>query len=91
LELENIELFDPVAQEHHRFPPARIITPSNRTKSTNGSRLMKRTKNGSAATKNQCQPQNQRRIERQRKWKAHGFGLSEEYTEQRQIYRKHKR
>jgi hypothetical protein len=52
LELENLELFDSVAQEQHRLPPARIITPSKRTKSTNGSRLTKRTKNGSAATKN---------------------------------------
>jgi hypothetical protein len=26
-----------------------------------------------------------------RKWKALGFGLNEEHTEQRQIYRKHKR
>jgi hypothetical protein len=52
LELENLELFDPVAQQQHCLPPARIITPSKRTKSTNGSRLTKRTKNGSAAMKN---------------------------------------
>jgi hypothetical protein len=52
LKLENLELFDPVAQEQHRLSPARIITPSKRTKSTNGSRLTKRTKNDSAAMKN---------------------------------------
>jgi hypothetical protein len=52
LKLENLKLFDTLAQEHHRLPPARIITPSKRTKSTNGSRLMKRTKNGSVAMKN---------------------------------------
>jgi hypothetical protein len=52
LELENLELFDPVAQEQHWLPPARIITPSKRTKLMNGSRFTKRTKNGSAAMKN---------------------------------------
>jgi hypothetical protein len=52
LELENLKLFDPVAQEQHQLPPARIITISKRTKSTNGSQLTKGTKNGLAATKN---------------------------------------
>jgi hypothetical protein len=52
LELKNLELFDPVAQEQHRLPSARIITPSKRTKSTNDIRLTKRTKNGSMAMKN---------------------------------------
>jgi hypothetical protein len=52
LELQNLKLFDPVAQEQHRLPLARIITPLERTKSMNGSRLMKRTKNSLAATKN---------------------------------------
>jgi hypothetical protein len=52
LELENLEHYDPVAQEQHRLSPARIITTSKRTKLMNGSRLTKRTKNSSAATKN---------------------------------------
>jgi hypothetical protein len=52
LKLENIELFDLVAQKQHRLPPARIITPSKRTKSTNGRGLTKRTKNDSVTTKN---------------------------------------
>jgi hypothetical protein len=51
LELENLKIFDLVAEEQHRLPPARIITPSKTTKSTNGSRLTKRTKNGSVAKK----------------------------------------
>jgi hypothetical protein len=52
LELENLKLFDAVAQEQYRLSPERIITPSKRTKSMNGSRLTKRTKNDLAAMKN---------------------------------------
>jgi hypothetical protein len=45
----------------------------------------------SVALENLCRSQNHSRIKRQGKYKALGFGLKEEHTEHRQIYRQHKR